>query len=124
MMDSIRSHLTRREAGQHVIDGGLAYLVESWNRIANQVEAGDEVWMSEEWLNDLDTRELLHDLLENVPEAQRAAPEIEAADARFRGSAVATESCAWGERIARDEGWTRETHWWYWTDPPNGYQEV
>jgi hypothetical protein len=87
-MDPIRRHLPRLEAGQHVIDGGLDYLVESWNRIACQVEAGDEVWMSEEWLNDLDTRELLHDLLENVPEAQRAAPEIEAADVRFRGAAV------------------------------------
>lgn len=123
-MDPIRSHLARREAGGHVIDGGLDYLVEAWKRIATHVEVGDEVWMWEEWLNDLDTRELLQDLLDNVPESRRAVAEIEAADARFRRAAIATEQCAWGERNARRHGWTRDRNWWYWTEPPNGYDGV
>jgi hypothetical protein len=73
-------------------------------------------------VNDLDTRELLQDLLDNVPEARRAKVEIEAADTRFRRAAIATDDCAWGERNAREERWTRDRNWWYWTEPPSGYE--
>jgi hypothetical protein len=68
----------------------------------------DEVWTWEEWLNDLDTREILEDLFDSVPGSQRARPAIEEADARFRGAASAADDCVWGERNRESHGWTRE----------------
>jgi phage terminase large subunit-like protein len=121
-VDKIRHHLAQRKVGSHVIEGGLDYLVRGWESTATKVEAGDERWMWEEWVNDLDGREILQDLLDNVPESREALHAIEAADRRFAASAVPTESCEWGDENAGRHGWTRETNWWYWRKPPTPYE--
>ncbi len=64
-----RTHLSRRRVGEHVIDGGLDYLVRGWTQTAAAVEGRHEIWMSEEWLHDLDGREIIQDLLDNVTES-------------------------------------------------------
>ena len=120
-VDAIRARLADRGAGPHVIDGGLDYLVGAWTRVASDVEARRETWEWEEWVNDLDTRELLQDLVEHVPDARSALPQIEEADARFLRAAIRTDECEWGEENAAHHGWTPETHWWYWRRPPTPY---
>jgi hypothetical protein len=62
-----------------VIEGGLDYLVGRWQKIAEQVEGREERWLWEEWVNDLDVREILQDVFDKVPEAQVALPLIEEA---------------------------------------------
>src|SRR6266566_2563321 len=113
-VDAVRAHLTRREALEHVIEGGLDYLVAEWTRIALAVEGRREEWMWEEWMNDLDTREMLQDLLDHVPESRVATRQIEEADARFLSAAIETDECEWGAGNAADEGWTPAKNWWYW----------
>lgn len=120
-MDSIRLHLIRREVGQHVIEGGLDYLVARWSRRASDLASRTEAWTWEEWLNDLDTREILQDLLDHVPTSRVALPKIEDADARFLGAATETAECQWGAENATRHGWTREKNWWYWRKPLTPY---
>ena len=120
-MDAIRTHLAEREAGSHVIDGGLDYLVRRWSRTASDVEARRETWVWEQWVNDLDTRELLQDLLDHVPDARSALRQIEEADARFLSAAIRTDECEWGEENAARRGWSPEKNWWYWRRPPTPY---
>jgi hypothetical protein len=105
-----------------VIDGGLDYLVSEWARIAAAVEGQQEVWMWEEWMNDLDAREILQDLLDKVPESHVAISTIEEADARFLSGAVETSDCQWGEVNAARRGWAPEKNWWYWRKPPTPYE--
>jgi hypothetical protein len=121
-MDAIRRHLERREVGPHVIEGGLDYLVSGWERLASQVEGGSERWMWEEWLNDLDGREIIQDLLDHVPESRKALAAVERADERFAASTIPTDECVWGDGTAARHGWTREKNWWYWRDPPTPHE--
>jgi len=120
---------------EHVQAGGLDYLVKRWTqgcrspttqgaprrRIATHAEYGAAEWIAEEWMNDLDVREILQDLFDHVPESHVARQAVEAADARFAASTTATDACQWGEINASRHGWTREKHWWYWRKPPTPY---
>ena len=121
-MDTIRRHLEQREVDSLVIEGGLDDLVSGWKRLASQVEGGSERWMWEEWLNDLDGREIIQDLLDHVPESRTALGAVERADERFAASTIATDQCVWGDGTAARRGWTREKNWWYWRDPPTPYE--
>jgi hypothetical protein len=121
-MDAIRRHLQQREVGRHVVEGGLDYLVSNWERIASQVQGGSERWVSEEWLNDLDAREIIQDLFDNVPESRTAADAVERADKRFAASTIPRGECVWGAYNAAQNGWTREKNWWYWRNPPTPYE--
>ncbi len=91
-----------------------AELIERWERIAaNPVALG-----SDDWLNDLDVRQLLHDL-----ERRARAPyrdRLRAADARFRAATLPVRACLWGEANAERHGWTRRRNWWYYRIPAAG----
>jgi 5-formyltetrahydrofolate cyclo-ligase len=120
LIDPIRLHLAQRGTNgtaQHVIDGGIDYLVNGWTRLASAVEGGSEWWVWEEWLNDLDGREIIQDLLDNVPESRTAIAAVEEADRRFAASTIPTDECQWGAHNATRKGWTRERNWWYWREP-------
>jgi hypothetical protein len=104
-----------------VVAGGLDYLLDRWEQITARVER-HATWLWEEWVDDLDVREILEDVLAHVPEAAGARPSVEAVDERFRAAAVATESCAWGDDVAERNGWTREREWWYWTAPATPFE--
>ena len=120
-MDPVRAYLVEHEYGHHVAEGGLDYLKQTWDRVASDAESG-ATWFSEEWLNDLDTRQIIHELLENVPEAAVIRSHVEVADRRFRTAVRVTEECVWGEVNAKDEGWTSAENWWYWTEPRTPYE--
>jgi hypothetical protein len=121
-VDAIRRHLEQREVSQPTIEGGLDGLVRDWEELASEVEAGVARWMWEEWLNDLDTREILQDLLDNVPESRYALQAIEVSDKRFAASTISTDECEWGDENAARYGWTREKNWWYWRKPATPYE--
>ena len=120
-MDPIRHHLEQREVGPHVVEGGLDYLVSGWNDTASRAAAGNQ-WVWEEWVNDLDGREILQDLLDNVPESRTALEAVQRADERFTASTTPTDERQWGEENAARHGWTRDTNWWYWRKPPTPYE--
>lgn len=120
--DPIRDYL-RSHGGSHLVDGGLPGLLGRWARTAFKVEANG-TWYWEEWVNDLDTRQLLSDLVEAVPEAHRVQVELDAADETFRTFAISTSECAWYDDIAEQEGWTPARNWWYWTKPPTPYRRA
>lgn len=105
-----------------MIEGGLDYLVSSWERTASAVAAGDEAWAWEEWVNDLDTRQILQDVLDHVPESAVALEAVERADTKFAASTRTTNECQWYEDVAAREGWTPDRNWWYWRAPPTPYE--
>ena len=120
-MDAIRHHLAQRGVASYVLEGGIDGLVREWERIASDVEGGSEQWMWEEWVNDLDGREIIQDLFDNVPESRSAVDAVERADERFAAFTIPTDECEWDPGTAARRGWTREKNWWYWRKPATPY---
>jgi hypothetical protein len=116
--DTVRDYLRLRGAASHVVAGGLEGLLESWERIVEQVEVGYPFTL-DDYLNDLDTRDLLEGAIDRTPDADAARARLTAADARLRSSLVPADECLWGAGVADDEGWSRNTHWWYFSRPRN-----
>lgn len=119
--DPIREYLIRRQVGPHVIEGGLDYLLQKWARLASELADPSTAWDENEWLNELDVREIIHGLLGSVPEAARAGAEVSEIDARFAAATIEANGCAWGQRVAEREGWSRDVNWWYWRKPATPY---
>lgn len=116
--ESVRELLRRRGAPDHVVSAGLAGLVESWERTALEVEAGYRLGF-DDYLNDLDGRQLLEDAWGAASDADRAKfrRRLAAADRRIQAALVPAGRCVWGVDVARYHGWSAEEQWWYFMRP-------
>jgi len=118
MKDPVRDYLRERDCGEHIIEGGLEGLVESWEKTVRSVEEGYSLTL-DDYLNDLDARQLIAEALPVAGDDQRAeiASRLAGADQKMRSLTEPTKVCLWGEEIAEEEGWTAEENWWYFARP-------
>jgi len=118
--DPVREFLRRSGAPYSVVAQGLRGLVENWERVVNQVVQGYNLTF-DDYLNDMDGRQLLANALELAPEEIRNAflPRVYDADRRIRLNLVSAGGCLWGGIVAEEERWSEETHWWYFERPRN-----
>ena len=98
LMDRIGRYLSEREVGPRVIEGGLDYLISRWSRTAAKVATRSGEWVWEEWLNDLDTRQIIQDLFDRFPEAREVSGEVGEADGLFLSTSRVIDYCQWGDR--------------------------
>ena len=124
--DPVRRYLEERGAAAHVIEGGLEGLVRGWEDAVEAVAGGYPLDTLDDYLDDLDGRQILADALTIAPreDADRLRPRIAASDARFRGLVVPTSRPLWGERAAAVHGWTADGSWWYWSRPRRAGAEL
>ena len=117
--DPVRRYLQARGAAAHVVEGGLDGLVRGWEETVESVADGYPLDTLDDYLNDLDGRQILADALAVAPreDGDRLRPGIAAADARFRSLVIPTARPLWGERAAAAHGWTPDRSWWYWSRP-------
>jgi len=117
-------YLRGEGASDQVVQGGLDVLLDGWERTVTAVEAGYERGY-EEYLNDLDGRQLLAQALARVTPAQAAAVEerLEAIDARMRAATTPVARCLWGAIVAEEEGWEPGANWWYYARPQRGPED-
>ena len=118
--DPIREYLRRSGAPYSVVAQGLRGLVENWERVVRQVVEGYNLTL-DDYLNDMDARQLLKNALELAPEELRQAflPRVRDADMRIRLNLVPAGRCLWGSIVAEDEEWTEASNWWYFEKPRN-----
>jgi hypothetical protein len=123
--DAVTAFLREHGCPQHVIRGGLKGLVEDWESVVDSVEAGYALTL-DDYLNDLDGRQLLGEALAVAPEDQRQKylERLEHVDAWMRRLIRPAGKCLWGENIARTEGWTPEKNWWYFSQPIDADPEL
>jgi hypothetical protein len=116
--DPIREYLRKSGAPYSVVVQGLRGLVENWERVVQQVAAGYNLTL-DDYLNDMDARQLLQNALELAPAEVREAflPRVRDADLRIRLHLVPAERCLWGSIVAEEEEWTEEANWWYFEKP-------
>jgi len=118
--DPVREYLRQSGAPYSVVAQGLRGLVENWERVVAQVLEGYDLPL-DDYLNDMDGRQLLDNALQLAPEEVREGflSRVHDADGRIRPQLVAAGRCLWGNIVASDEGWTAERHWWYFEKPRN-----
>lgn len=116
--DPVREYLKRSGAPYSVVAQGLRGLVENWERVVTQVVEGYNLTL-DDYLNDMDGRQMLANALELAPPEVREAflPRVRDADMRIRLNLVPAGRCLWGGIVAEDEGWTADSHWWYFEQP-------
>jgi len=116
--DPARGYLARRGAAAHVVAAGLEGLVAGWERFCGEVERGYASDL-DDYLNDLDQRQLIADAWPHATRAQQAdcRPRLQAADARFRAATEPHTACVWGPTVAARHGLTRARAWWTFLRP-------
>lgn len=116
--DAVRDFLRESGCGPHVIEKGLAGLVESWEKVVQSVDEGYSLSL-DDYLNDLDSRQLLGEALAvaSPSDVEKFDGRIQAADDQMRSLTTRTSICLWGDEIAEEEGWTPKKNWWYYARP-------
>lgn len=120
--DPIRRFLRARGVADHVVEGGLEGLVTAWERVAEQIERGYDLTL-DDYLNDLDTRQILEVVLAAMPEPDGPLLDrMRAADGRVRAATVPTRQCVWGDGAA--PGWSSRRNWWYFVVPAHPGEDL
>jgi len=116
--DQVRQLLEQRGCEWETVQGGLEGLVAGWEEASAQIEDGYDRGL-DEYLTDLDARQLLEEALEVADPDTRIMVEarVRAADERIRSSVDPLDECLWGAKVADSEGWTPEHNWWYFSLP-------
>lgn len=125
MADPVREYLKEKGCAARVVDRGLQGLVENWEQIVQSVEGGYSLGL-DDYLNDMDVRQLIEESLSVATATQRnaVADRIGRADEQMRSLVEPAENCLWGEAVAEEEGWTARDNWWYFTRPLNADPEL
>ena len=123
--DRVREFLKRRGSPEHIVRGGLGGLVESWEKVVESVAKGYRLTL-DDYLNDMDGRQLLEEALDVAPEQERrkALRQVQRIDAEMRSLLEPAGKCLWGEEVAEEEGWTPEDNWWYFSRPTRADSEL
>lgn len=116
--DPVRDYLRKSGAPYSVVAQGIQGLVENWERVVDQVIEGYPLGM-DDYLNDMDGRQLLQNALDLAPDEVREAffARVHEADGRIRPVLMPAGRCLWGSIVAEDEQWIDEVNWWYFEKP-------
>ncbi len=116
--DHARAFLRERGCPDHVVDGGLAGLVASWEKFAAGLADGYGMDL-DEYRNDLDVRQILAEAwsLATVADVTELQPRLVAADAGVRAATEPSELCIWGSRNATRRRYLPTRNWWYYRVP-------
>jgi hypothetical protein len=123
--DPVRDFLRHRCCPEHVISGGLRGMVENWENIVQAVKKGYKLGL-DDYLNDLDARQLLEETLAVASKEQKEEflKRVRQADELMKSLVKSSGKCLWGEDIAETEGWTAGENWWYFSQPINATPEL
>ena len=122
-MDPVREFLKRRGAPEHVVNGGLAGLVQTWERVVESVKRGYNLGL-DDYLNDMDVRQLIHEALALAPSEQAYLERVRRADEAIKRLLKPLGRSLWGEKNAAERGWSAENNWWYFAIPVNAGPEL
>jgi hypothetical protein len=116
--DSVRDYCQQRGCPEQVVRRGLDGLVEAWESAVAYMLANKPQYL-DDYLNDMDGRQILDECLAVATPGQReaVAARVEAADEAFRQGTVLVGQCLWGPDNAQRNGWTAATNWWYFRTP-------
>ncbi|MCB0825641.1 MAG: hypothetical protein KDC26_05590 [Armatimonadetes bacterium] len=100
----------------------LDQLIEKWDEVARSIRRNGVADL-DEYMNDLDLRQIIHDKLTVEEEliSEDLIKTLGEADKNLMRATAEHTDCLWGQFNADDRGWTKEHNWWYWRIPPNAH---
>jgi len=109
--DKIKAVL--KDNADFVQKDGLNYLIPAWQRFAN--EYADTESSLDEWLNHLDTRMIIENILNVLPQNERVKVEevLKYIDDQAREKTFMVNECVWGQEVEQREHYNRQKHWYY-----------
>ena len=118
MKDPVKEFCLQKGYAQHVVEGGLDYLITSWERTSKQTANGYSLGI-DDFLNDMDGRRILGDVLKVASEEQKQSIELrlKEADELFIASTEDSAACIWGKANEEELGYSREKDWYYYRIP-------
>jgi hypothetical protein len=118
MGKAIRDYSLTRGYSTKVVDGGLAYLLSDWERTVQSIASGEPQYL-DDYLNDMDARRIIEELLPLATPEERAQYDqpLGVADKQFHAVTIPTGACIWGVENERQHGWERSREWWYYRRP-------
>lgn len=122
-MDPVREFLTRKGSAEHVVQAGLAGLIEKWESVVESVRRGYNLGL-DDYLNDMDVRQLLDETLELGGSEQAYVERVRRADEMMRRLVKPIGRSLWGQKNAKDHGWSAEENWWYFAVPIDAGPEL
>lgn len=92
---------------------GLNYLVPNWRRFADQYADTEELIY--EWLNDLDTRKIIDEVLASLPDKERRSveKELKPLDEIVLAKTFEVNECVWGKTVEKANNYNRQQNWYY-----------
>jgi len=123
--DPVRDFLRQRGCPDHVIKNGLRGLIENWEEVVESVARSYRLGL-DDYLNDLDGRQLLEEVLVVAPKEKRAEylERLRRVDERMKTLVEPAGRCLWGDEVAESEGWTAGKNWWYFSKPIHAGPEL
>lgn len=124
-VDPVQTLLRARGCPERTVGEGIAGLVEDWERAVATIAAGYKLGL-DDWLNDMDARQVLADSLAVAATAppRKLVTRINAADDKLKALVVPSGRCLWGDGLAKRNGWTLERNWWYFLRPREAAPEL
>jgi hypothetical protein len=116
--DPVTEYLAERGVASRMVEEGLSGLADRWEAIADALEDGYDLTL-DDWLNDMDLRDILAGALAVSPDAARTAvsAQVAEADRRFLAGTLPSAAPLWGEEIAAEEGHDPAQQPWFFRRP-------
>jgi hypothetical protein len=114
--DAVARYMKSRGVAQHVIEDGLEGAIDRWDALARS--ARDYDLTLDDWLNDMDLRDVIEGSMQaaDEPERESVAKLLAKADARMKKATVETGSI-WGKANAEKYQYDPVRTWWYFRRP-------
>jgi hypothetical protein len=115
---AIREYCERQQFADFVIEGGLDYLVTTWEATVREVVDGYQA-MDLEYLNDMDGRRIIREVWLLASDEQRRTYQdrLTEADRRFEEATNEVPQCLWGAKNEPKHGYSPEVDWYYYREP-------
>ena len=117
--DDVTLFLRARGLADESVAAGAEGLVLRWEQAARDAEHERYPFGVEDWLDELDGRQMLAEMIASIPGALSAAVTARLAEAgsRVDASTELAGACLWGAKMAKRMKWSPREHWWYWRRP-------
>jgi hypothetical protein len=115
--DPVATYLTNRGASDQLRHAGLRGLITRWSVIAR--DAAHYNLTIDDWLNDVDLRDMIAGAMAVAPDAERhaVAQALDDADESFRSATMATKRSLWGDPVSVADNHDPQQQWWYFRRP-------
>ncbi|MEO6864220.1 MAG: hypothetical protein ABI229_02095 [Gemmatimonadaceae bacterium] len=117
--DPVAQYFAERGVPDEVRRTGLAGIIAKWTAIAGTAARYDLTL--DDWLNDVDLRDIIAGAVTAAPESERNTirEALDRADTLFRAATVATKRSMSGDAVASADNHDPHHQWWYFRRPAN-----